>query len=200
MAKRGPSTSKGKAAIAASRLTGGLTSAAPIVLPRGESEQEWREFHRQVVSQCEPAGPVEAALAARVAELLWRLRRVARAERQFVAASEMRRDVVEHHRDLERADRAGAAPPDAPVLDDAARRARLRSVFGGYTEAVLADHAERLAAAEFPVLLPEDRHLDKIIRYEAHLSRQLNRTMHELEALQNRRRGDPSPLARLDIN
>ncbi len=200
MPKRGPRTPQGRAAVTASRVTGGLTPAAPIVLPRGESESEWREFHRQVVEQCEPAGPVEAALASRIAELLWRLRRVARAERQFVIAAEMRRDVLEHHRDLERADRAAAAPPDATALDDAARRARLRGVFGGYTEAILGDQAERLAAAEFPMLLPDDRSLDKIIRYEAHLSRQLNRTMHELEALQNRRRGDPSPLARLDIN
>ncbi len=37
-------------------------------------------------------------------------------------------------------------------------------------------------------------------RYEAHLSRQLYKAMHELEALQLRRRGGVAPLARLDVD
>ncbi len=36
-------------------------------------------------------------------------------------------------------------------------------------------------------------------RYEAHLSRQLYKAMHELEALQVRRWGGAAPLARLDV-
>ncbi len=37
------------------------------------------------------------------------------------------------------------------------------------------------------------------MRYEAHLHRQLLQTMHELEALQARRQGHATPLARLDV-
>jgi hypothetical protein len=37
------------------------------------------------------------------------------------------------------------------------------------------------------------------MRYEAHLHRQYIQTLHELEALQARRRGERTPLARLDI-
>jgi hypothetical protein len=42
--------------------------------------------------------------------------------------------------------------------------------------------------------------LEKVVRYEAHLSRQLYKAMHELEALQARRMGGSVPLARLDID
>jgi hypothetical protein len=42
--------------------------------------------------------------------------------------------------------------------------------------------------------------LEKVVRYEAHLSRQLYKAMHELEALQARRMGGSTPLARLDID
>jgi len=48
-------------------------------------------------------------------------------------------------------------------------------------------------------LLPDEKTLQKIARYEAHLSRQLFQTKHELEALQTKRSGGAAPLARLDI-
>jgi hypothetical protein len=47
--------------------------------------------------------------------------------------------------------------------------------------------------------LPDGDVINKVIRYEAHLNRQLVLTMHELEALQARRRGAVNPLARLDV-
>jgi hypothetical protein len=48
-------------------------------------------------------------------------------------------------------------------------------------------------------VLPDEKTLEKITRYEAHMTRQLNQTLHELEALQVRRRGGNPPLARLDV-
>ena len=48
-------------------------------------------------------------------------------------------------------------------------------------------------------LLPNEKTLEKIARYEAHLSRQLYQAMHELEALQTKRSGVAAPLARLDV-
>ncbi len=39
----------------------------------------------------------------------------------------------------------------------------------------------------------------KVIRYEAHLHREWLQTQHEYEAMQARRRGESTPLARLDI-
>jgi hypothetical protein len=48
-------------------------------------------------------------------------------------------------------------------------------------------------------LLPDDKTLEKVARYEAHLSRGLYKALHELEALQVRRSGGAAPLARLDV-
>jgi hypothetical protein len=49
-------------------------------------------------------------------------------------------------------------------------------------------------------LLPDEKTLEKIGRYEAHLSRGLYKALHELEALQVRRKGGAAPLARLDVD
>jgi hypothetical protein len=49
-------------------------------------------------------------------------------------------------------------------------------------------------------LLPDEKTLEKVARYEAHLSRGLFQALHELEALQTRRSGGSAPLARLDVD
>jgi hypothetical protein len=49
-------------------------------------------------------------------------------------------------------------------------------------------------------ILPDDKTLEKIARYEAHLSRQLYQALHELENLQKHRTtGEGGPLTRLDV-
>ncbi len=48
-------------------------------------------------------------------------------------------------------------------------------------------------------LLPQGPALDRILRYEAHVSRLLARDLTQLEVAQARRRGESTPLARLDI-
>jgi hypothetical protein len=49
-------------------------------------------------------------------------------------------------------------------------------------------------------ILPDEKTLEKISRYEAHLSRQLYQALHELENLQKHRTtGDGVPLTRLDV-
>jgi hypothetical protein len=42
--------------------------------------------------------------------------------------------------------------------------------------------------------------IEHVQRYEAHLHRMFLKDLHELEALQTRRRGDPTPLARVEVN
>jgi hypothetical protein len=49
-------------------------------------------------------------------------------------------------------------------------------------------------------LLPTEKTLEKVARYEAHLSRGLYKALHELEALQTKRQGGSAPLARLDVD
>jgi hypothetical protein len=48
-------------------------------------------------------------------------------------------------------------------------------------------------------LLPDTEELERIARYEAHLSRRFVSCLHEYEALQARDRGERAPLARLDV-
>jgi hypothetical protein len=48
-------------------------------------------------------------------------------------------------------------------------------------------------------LLPSEQDMAKVGRYEAHLSRELYRALHELEALQTRRRGGAALLGRVDV-
>src|SRR5215204_4995742 len=50
-------------------------------------------------------------------------------------------------------------------------------------------------------ILPDEKTLEKISRYESHLSRQLFHSLHELENLQKHRiTGEGTPLARLDVH
>lgn len=49
-------------------------------------------------------------------------------------------------------------------------------------------------------MIPSEEVLNKVSRYEAHLSRLMFKSMHELEALQVRRAGGTAPLARLDVD
>jgi hypothetical protein len=57
----------------------------------------------------------------------------------------------------------------------------------------------QLLTARRDRILPSEKDLQKIARYEAHLSRQMYQALHELEALQKRRAGREAPLARVDV-
>lgn len=48
--------------------------------------------------------------------------------------------------------------------------------------------------------LPDEKTLEKVSRYETHLSRGLYMALHELETLQLRGQGGATPLARLDVD
>jgi hypothetical protein len=98
-----------------------------------------------IVEALAPVGPVETALAERVASAFRRLQRVA-----------------------------------------------------AYEEAAIAERKHlQIASAR---LLPHPNDIDKIIRYEAHLTRQFYQAMHELESMRAARRGQPTPLLRVDIH
>lgn len=196
MNNRGPRSLAGKAAVAANPIKHGLTATA-IVLP-SESADEWKSFHEDVRARSDAEGAIEIALASRIAELLWRLRRVTRAEGQFVSVVQMRGDTLEHDRQVVASLEAPAADaPDAPTEHPRQLWARKLGMYAG---AIIAGEAANDYQRTLPVLLPDDAQLDKIVKYEAHLSRLLNHALHELGALQDRRRGQSTPLARLDIN
>lgn len=89
-----------------------------------------------------------------------------------------------------------ASEDSEKLLQDATEHARLSVARTKYK----AEEMERnLKNMRRKRLLPRVEILDKVARYEAHLSRLLYKTLHELEALQGRRQGAAVPLARLDI-
>jgi hypothetical protein len=48
-------------------------------------------------------------------------------------------------------------------------------------------------------ILPSDHHIERITKQERHFHRQALQTLHEIEALQARRKGHPVNLARVDF-
>jgi vacuolar-type H+-ATPase subunit H len=93
---------------------------------------------------------------------------------------------------------ASAAKEDQQELIKAAtERARLEII----SAKSAAERVEQdLARMSRERLLPDDKTLEKVSRYEAHLSRLFHKALHELEALQVRRAGGAAPLARLDVD
>lgn len=94
-----------------------------------------------------------------------------------------------------------ALAPAGPVELALAERAatvvwRLRRV-AAYEAASIAERQHLTTASAR--LLPHPLDLDKIIRYEAHLSRQLYQALHQLEAMRAERQGQSTPLLRVDV-
>jgi hypothetical protein len=83
----GPRTPQGKAAVSGNALRHGLLSLKPV-LPFVENVADWRQHLADTMADLAPVGYLETALAQRVALLLWRLGRVARAERDVVAVKQ----------------------------------------------------------------------------------------------------------------
>ena len=90
---------------------------------------------------------------------------------------------------------AGESPKE--LLEAAAEKARLDVISAKQAVGRVEKDLERMSRER---LLPDERTLEKVARYEAHLSRGLYKALHELEALQARRTGGAAPLARLDVD
>ena len=93
---------------------------------------------------------------------------------------------------------ATATSEDPEELLEVATDAAKRSIIG---KEQAAEQVERdLERMSRERLLPDEKTLEKVSRYEAHLSRLMFKALHELEALQLRRSGGAAPLARLDVD
>jgi hypothetical protein len=93
---------------------------------------------------------------------------------------------------------ASATDENPEELLEVATDAAKRSIIGKEQAAEQVERDLRRMSRER--LLPDEKTLEKVARYEAHLSRGLYKAMHELEALQARRTGGAAPLARLDVD
>ena len=90
-----------------------------------------------------------------------------------------------------------AGEDEKELIEGATERARLDII----SAQAAAERVEQdLARMSRERLLPDEKVLEKVARFEAHLSRLFHKALHELEALQVRRSGGAAPLARLDVD
>ncbi len=83
------------------------------------------------------------------------------------------------------------------LMESATERARLDVISAKMAAERVEQDLDRMGRER---LLPDHMTLEKVARYEAHLSRGLYKALHEFEALQTRRLGGAAPLARLDVD
>jgi hypothetical protein len=97
---------------------------------------------------------------------------------------------------IEKVAQATGEEPEA-LLEAAIRSAQWKAERSKLEAEKVERHLRNMAKER---LLPDEKSLEKVARYEAHLSRGLYKALHELEALQVRRSGGAAPLARLDVD
>ena len=183
----GPKSARGKAASRGNAVKHGLRSDAPVI-PIFEDFDEWEAHRKGILASIEPVGALETAHAERVASLYWRLQRVPRYETEMMAHS---LDDVGEDLAISEADAAAARRYGVGVGIVTADETKP-------DEASLIDKIDVAVSAR---MLPSSEDMEKIMRYESHLHRQLQQTLHELEALQARRKGErASSLTRIDVS
>ncbi len=92
--------------------------------------------------------------------------------------------------------KVGGEDPEC-LMEAAKETARLDAIMAKYRAEEMEQELREMRRAR---MLPAEQILNKVSRYEAHLSRLMFKSMHELEALQVRRAGGTAPLARLDVD
>ncbi len=173
MPQTGPKTPHGKAAVSRNAEKHGILSDAPVVLQIGEDYDEWERHRVAMIDSLEPENHLEIVLVERIANLVWRIKRLERYETEMIVA------------------RLNSMPDDLSV-----------GALWDHKRGIPVEQSVTLEKVEDQMrrrMIPEDRIVATIMRYEASLHRQSIQYLHELEAMQTRRKGGASPLARLDI-
>lgn len=170
----GPKTASGKAVASKNALTHGVLSRQ-VVLP-DEDPAEFEEFQRRLMDDLKPTGELETVFAERIMVGAWRLRRVVRLEAAVIRSQESE---LQAFPDL--ATRMTAAlrvsdAPDAGVQASSKADEQARSELNVYSAMVRDANGTN--------------QLERLRRYETTIERSLLSSVHELERLQRRRRGD----------
>jgi hypothetical protein len=173
MAKRGPKTDAGRLAVRHNAWKHGIRSD-PMIIPNFENLSDWEAHRDGVFDSLQPQGHLEYMLAERIAIALWKLRRL-----EWVQMTE----TVKHMADAEH---------DLQVAQAYKERTLSKGEFPDIPE-------DEVNFEQSGRMIPTDLVLPRLLRYETHYHRQYIQTLHELEAMQIRREGGATPLARLDI-
>ena len=179
MPKPGPRTKRGKAVSSRNAFKHGI-QAGGVVIHGIEKYEEWEALRDGIVESLQPDGVLENMLAERIALCLWKLRRLDRWQAVITRSSIDATDRDLHH---------------ARSLAEAYRSGSLAK--GKIPEVEISEN--EIMREELARIIPPKHNLDLIMRYESHLHRKYIQTLHELEAMQGRRQGAATPLARVDI-
>ncbi len=157
----GPTTPQGKRRVAQNALRHGFFSQCLLVKhPDGkEDEGEYAAFYAALRKHYEPMDWLEELWVEKIAVWSWRLRRLIRCE-----SGQISKALADHGYEIQQSKAAdsenpGIAPLANPEMD------------------AMTDH----------LFLPSNEDLERLLRYEAMISRQLNHAIAELERLQARR-------------
>ena len=167
----GPKTEAGMAIARLNALKHGFASRSPII-PGLEKDPDWLRHHAGIVASLKPEGYLEEVLTRRIATALWELDRLT----SYQVAATM--------------DHIGRSAFDAAIAAN----------YLSGTKEVVDPTPEDIAERQQARLLPPGSDLLLIMRYASHLHRLWVQTLHELEALQARRLGNPTHVLRVDFS
>ncbi len=173
----GPKTPEGKARSALNALKHGIHAMHPVVIADFESVEEWDEFYDGYRESLQPQGTVEEDIVYNLAANRWRQRRVIHAETAGI-----------NEQVWKTADDLGFADAYA------------NSIIKEHDPAQLPDpDPVRVLLRQQSRVIPTTTSLDRLVRYESHLHRVCSQLHIQLEVLQARRQGKPTPFHRVDI-
>jgi hypothetical protein len=160
----GPKTATGKKRVSRNAVRHGFFSKFLLIQhPDGkESPGEYDDLYAGVRKHYQPVGWLEELWVEKIAAWSWRLRRLIRCE-----SGQIDRALAEHRYELQQSKADDLAEP----------------------ESAPSRNPEMDAMTDY-LFLPEKEELDKLLRYEAMINRQLNHAISELERVQARRKGE----------
>jgi hypothetical protein len=158
----GPKTPTGKKIVSRNAVRHGFFSKFLLIQHRDgkESQSEFDDFYASANKHYQPVGWLEELWVEKTAVWSWRLRRLIRCESGQIA-----RALAGHSYELQQSRADDLAEPESAPLSNPEMDA-------------LTDH----------LFLPEKEELDKLLRFEAMVNRQVNHAMGELERVQTRRK------------
>jgi len=156
----GPRTAAGKRRTFQNAVTHGFYTKYLLIPGGKENDREYGDLHAAICKHYQPVGWLEEFRVEEIAISSWRRRRLLRSERGLIAKA-----LAQHTYNCEEARALDRQEPDSAPSS----RAEIDA---------LTDH----------LFLPEREEVDKLLRVEAMINRQLNDAIAELERLQAMRR------------
>jgi hypothetical protein len=189
-ARTNTKTLKGKRAVRLNGLRHGLLSR-DVVLP-SEDAAAFEELRDAIRAQFSPSGPVEAFLADRVVNAIWRLRRLERTEvalfHWHLYSLEVERRSVILGSFVETISDPLLMPYETVIKDKNAHAAAEEDLHHARCER---DREEVFLGRSFDGDAKESDTFGKLARYETALEQSLYKALHELQRLQAARNGQP---------